>query len=113
RCAGPRARSGAGGCPVMNTLSTARSLTCSSATDRLRPRRLFQRLQIVGQEACIDDLAVVDLAGNRADRALRLDHPLQALHVNLPLAPIRNTLGGAFRQVAHGAPGDVELDVVL
>src|SRR5206468_10991288 len=113
RSTGPSACSGAGGRPTVKTLLTLESRTCSTDTGGACARRLFQCLQIVGQKPRIDDLAVIDLALNRADRALRLDHPLQSLHVDLAFAPIRNALRRAGRQVAHGALRDIEIDVVL
>src|SRR6266540_318139 len=76
-------------------------------------RLLFDRLEIVGQKPRVDDLVVIDLTGDRADRALRFDHPLQAFHVDLALAPVRHAFCLAGRQVAHGAFRHVELDVVL
>src|SRR6266581_4440510 len=73
----------------------------------------FDRLEIVGQEPRVDDLAVVDFAGDRADRALGFDHALEAVEMNLALAPVRHALGGAGGEVAHGALRHLDVDVVL
>src|ERR1700693_5945636 len=95
-----------------NVLPTLESATWA-VTTRPGSRVLFQRLQIVRQEARIDDLAVIDLASDGAHRALRLDHALQALQVDFALAPVRHALGHARGEVAYSASGHCRLDVVL
>ena len=80
---------------------------------RARPAALLYRLEIRRQEARVDDLAVVDVAGDRADRLLRLDHPLQARQVDLPFAPVGHALRLAGHEVAHGAFRDVEVELVF
>src|SRR5256885_14553229 len=55
---GPSACSGLGGRPVMNVLPTPESLTRGAATGGAPlARRLAELLQIVGEEARVDDLA--------------------------------------------------------
>src|SRR6202165_2817028 len=72
-----------------NILPTLESTTWA-VTTRPESHALSQRFQIVRKEARVDDLAVIDLAGDGAHRALGFDHALQALEMDFALAPLRN-----------------------
>src|SRR5690348_3383798 len=107
-------------------LTTPRNVTCSS-DGRESPSRASRSaagtaviddslagdglLDVVGQERRVDDLREVHFAFERADAALHLDDALHPLEVDLPVAPIRDALRIAGRQVAHGCARDLGRDV--
>src|SRR5690349_8128339 len=93
-------------------LRTLRSSTCA-VTAVPTPRASTQFLQVVRKESGIDDLVVIDFAVDRADRPLRLDHPLEAIEIDRALPPVRNALRLAGREIVHGALRNVDVDVVL
>src|SRR6185369_7776350 len=70
-------------------------------------------LDVVGQEARVDDLVPIDLALDGADHALHLDHALHPFEMDLTGAPVGDTVGSAGGQVAHCHAGDRRLDVVV
>src|SRR5436190_15969009 len=84
RSTGPSASTGPVRPRPPKTLRTPRKARCGSAT------ALLHRLLVVGQEARVPELVVVDVAGVRADRPLRLDHALEARLVDLAFAPVRH-----------------------
>src|SRR5207302_2891992 len=112
RSIGPSACSAAVVGLAGKVLPTLESATWA-VTMRPESHALSQRFQIVREKARIDDLAVIDLAGDGAHRALRFDHALQALQVDFALTPVRHSLGHARGEIAHRASGHCGLDVVL
>src|SRR5579885_1170122 len=89
-----------------------------SGSGRRSPRAegradLLLRLQVIRQEAGVDDLGPVDVAADRAHELLGLDHAVHALDVEIAGTPIGLAGLGARRgQVPHRALRHLGLEVV-
>ena len=78
-----------------NTLVTPRSATCVAEPAGPRALDFTAVLMSSGRKLRVDDLGEIDVALDGADHLLHLDHALQAVHVELARAPVRDALGAA------------------
>src|SRR5215475_5135053 len=96
-----------------NILVTPRSVTCAADTVGLPPFRLLYSLDVVRQELGVDHLGQVELAVQGPHAFLHLDDPPHAFEMDLPGAPIGNSLRIALGQIADRAARDLRRDVEI